>query len=179
MLFKPIIWLQKRKNYIGLTRELWLHLITYRAYIQACLDQYDFFLDSFKLLDDQRNEHIQLDFVNKNGRSYLVLIQGKNKIKLDSEAWRSICRNGIFLTSFICWNNILRKQIAHFYYNYYIPTCAALKKTNVLVSEIPGFNEPDIEIDLLRLCYEFSKKMPHIIKQDIKIYNLIQRMENK
>lgn len=178
--FEPIIWLRnKKKHFIGLHRDMWVHLMTYKSYIQVRLDQYDFFLDSFNLLDDHSNENIQFDFCVKRGTCFLNLRQNKNKIKIDSETWRSICRIGIFMTTFVCWNNILRKQISHFYFNYYIPTCALLKKTYIQVWDIKGFYEREVEVDLTRLCYEFGKKMPNIIKEDIKIYKLLSRMENK
>lgn len=177
--FDPIIWLQnKKKNFIGFYRDMWVHLMTYKDYIQVRLDQYEFF-DSFNLLNDPPKEDIKFDFRQKDGRCFLILMQNHNKIKIDNETWRSITRIGIFLTTFVCWNNILQKQITYFYYNFYIPTCAALKKTYIQVTDIKGFYEKEVEIDLTRLCFEFGKKMENIIKQDVKIHKLLLRIDNK
>lgn len=177
--FTPVIWFHdKKKNFIGLYRDMWIHLMTYKDYIQIRLDQYEFF-DSFNLLNDLPIGNLKFDFRQKDGRCLLILQQNGNKIKIDCETWRSITRIGIFLTTFVCWNNILQKQIAYFYNSFYIPTCARLKKTNIQVHDIKGFYEKDVEIDLTRLCFEFSKKMENQIKQDVKIYKLLLRIDNK
>lgn len=177
--FEPMIWFQnKRKHFVGLSRDMWVHLITYKDYIQVRLDKFEFF-DSFDLLNDPPKENIEFDFRQKDGRCLLIIKQNDNKLKIDCETWRSITRIGIFLTTFVCWNNILQKQIAYFYYNFYIPTCANLNKTYIQVSDIKGFYEKEVEIDLSRLCFEFGKKMSTKIKQDVKIYKLLTRIDNK
>lgn len=173
--FTPIIWLQnEKKNYIGLQREEWMALITYKDYIQLRLDQYDFF-DSYNILNDGLFESLSFDFKIKNQICYLVLNQRGNRIKIDCHTFRSLTRIAIFLTTFLCWNSLLQKQISHFYYNYYIPTCANLKKTYVQLNEINATFENDTEIDLTRLCYEFGKKMTSKIKADVKIYKLVKK----
>lgn len=175
--FEPIIWFQnKRKHFVGFTRDMWLHLMTYKDYIQVRLDQYEFF-DSFNLLNDTPNENISFEFRQKDGRSLLILLQNGNRLKIDSDTWRSITRIGIFLTTFVCWNSILQKQISFFYHNFYIPTCERLNKTYVQVTDINGYYEKDIEIDLTRLCFEFGKKMTSTIKKDVHIYKLYSRID--
>lgn len=175
--FNPIIWFQdKRKHFIGFTRDMWLHLMTYKDYIQIRLDQHEFF-DSFNLLNDMPNENIVFDFRQKDGRCLLYLQQNGNRLKIDSETWRSIIRIGIFLTTFVCWNSILQRQISSFYHNYYIPTCVRLNKTYIQITDIIASYDKDIEIDLTRLCFEFGRKMTNIIKNDIHIYKLYSRIE--
>lgn len=178
MKFKPIIWFQyKKKDYIALTREIWNHLMTLKYYVQLRLEQHDFF-DSFNLLNETSIEDIEFDFQTKDGSCYLVLNQNGHQIKIDSETWRSITRISIFLTTFVCWNNILQKQISYFYHNFYIPTCLRLKKTYIQVNDIKGFHEKEVEIDLTRLCFEFGKKMESKIKQDVKVYKLLTQINN-
>ena len=177
--FTPVIWLHNaKKNFIGLYREEWMHLMTYKDYIQIRLDQYDFF-DSYNILNDGCLDNLTFDFQTKRGRCFLILKQQDHKIKIDSETWRAVVRAGIFLTTFLCWNSLLRKQIAYFYFNFYIPTCAELKKISVQLNEVKGCYDKDVEVDLTRLCYEFGKKMVSQIKTDVKIYKLTLRIDNK
>lgn len=177
--FKPMIWLHYRcKHFIGLDREEWLHLMSYKDYISNVLSQREF-LNSMNLLNNTTEKDTEYTFQYINGICRLIIQQQNYKIKIDLDTWQSLIRIGIFLTSILCWNGILRKQITHFYYNYYIPTCSSLKKTNILLSEINGINEKDIEIDLTRLCYEIGRKMQKKIIADVKIHRLYLRMDNK
>lgn len=177
--FKPMIWLHyKDKQFIGFGREEWLHLMSYKDYISSTLSQREF-LNSINLIENTSEEDTEYSFKYKNGVCYLIIQQEKYKIKIDPETWKSLIGIGIFLTSILCWNGILRKQLLHFYYNYYIPTCSTLKKTEILLSDISGINERDIEIDLTRLCYEIGKKMQNKIITDVKIHRLYLRMDNK
>lgn len=177
--FKPMIWFHyKDKQFIGFDREEWLHLMSYKEYISNTLSQREF-LKSINLIENTSENEIQYTFKYKNGVFYLVIRQGEYKIKIDPDTWKSIIRIGVFLTSILCWNGILRKQLLHFYYQYYIPACSVLKKTNIQLSDIKGISERDIEIDLTRLCYEIGKKMHNKIVTDVKIHRLYLRMDNK
>lgn len=177
--FKPILWLHyKDKQFIGLDREEWLHLMSYKEYITNIINQYKF-IDLISLIETDSDRDVYYSFKYKNGICYLILKQGKYEIKIDPETWRSLSRIGSFLTTLLCWNTILRKQIAHFYYDFYIPTCSTLNKTNIQFCEINTVYEKDIEIDLTRLCYEISKKMQNKIKTDVKIHRLLLRCDNK
>lgn len=156
--FKPMIWLHyKNKHFIGLDREEWLRLMHYRTYISSVLSQREF-LNSVNLIDDTTERNTEYIFQYKNGSYRLIIQQDKFKIKIEPDTWKSLIDVGIFLTSIVCWNGILRKQILHFYYDFYIPTCSVLRKTNIQFSDIKGINERDIEVDLTRLCYEIGKK---------------------
>lgn len=177
--FKPMVWLHyKNKNFIGFDRDEWTYLMSYKEYILATLHQYEF-LDFLNLINKDDKRDIEYSFQYKNSICYMILQQDNYKIKIDPDTWKSLTQIGIFLTAFLNWNSILRKQILYFYYDYYIPTCALLNKTNVQLNDIKGINERDVEIDLIRLCYEFGRKMPNKIKTDVKIYRLLLRMDNK
>lgn len=177
--FKPVICLHyKDKQFIGFDRDEWIHLMRYKQFISDMLNDYDF-LDSTNFMKNSCERDIEYTFQYKNGKCYLFLQQGGYKIKINSETWRSLTRIGNFLTTILSWNNILRKQVQHFYYNYYIPKCSILKKSNIQLSEIDGIYEKDVANDFERLCYEFSKKMQNQIKNDVKIYRLLLRAENK
>lgn len=177
--FKPMIWLHyKCKYFIGMDREEWLHLMGYKEYISNVLSQREF-LNSLNMIDNGSERSVKYTFQYKYGNYRLIVQQGNCKIKIDMEAWESLMRTRIFLTTILCWNSILRKQILHFYYDYYIPTCCRLKKTNIQLNEINGITEKDIEIDLTRLCYEIGKKMQSKIVTDIKMHRLLLGMDNK
>lgn len=167
--FQPTLCLHSSKsNVIIFTRDEWIHLISYKEYVQMRLDQYEF-LDTYDTLDHPTLSKISCEFKYKrNGYCVLVLIQNGHKIKIDSESWRNIVRVGIFLTTFMCWNTILQKQLSHFYHTHFIPRCIQLKKTNLQLTDICTSYDPDIEVDLMRICYEISKKMQNKIKIDIK-----------
>lgn len=177
--FKPVIWLHyKDKQFIQLDREEWLHLMSYKDYIHNTLNQ-NVFLDLINLIDNDCVRDIEYSFQYKNGICYIIFKQGRNEIKIDPGTWRSLTRIGAFLTTLLCWNTILQKQILHFYNQYYIPTCSVLNKTNINFYEIKGIHETDIEIDLTRLCYDISKKMQNKIKTDVKVHRLLLRIDNK
>lgn len=175
--FKPMIWLHyKKKYFIGINRDEWLYLMENKQYVKAMLNQYDY-LYSTNLIKGGRD--IEYTFKYRNDGCFLVISQGENKIKIDLESWKSLMKIEVFLTTILCWNTILQKQIQHFYFNYYIPSCSELRKTNIHMHEIKGAYDKDIEVDLTRLCYEFTTKMPKKIKLDLKIYQLLQRTDNK
>lgn len=177
--FKPMIWFHyKDKQFVGFDREEWIYLMNYKEYISRTLSQRDF-LNPFNLIDNTRGKNTTYSFQYKKGICNLMIQQGVYKIKIDYEAWNSIIRIGIFLTSIICWNGILRRQLLYFYHEYFIPACASLNKTEIQLGDIMGISERDVEIDLTRLCYEISKKMQIKIKADVKLHRLCLRMENK
>lgn len=178
--FQPYLCLHSNKsNVIVFTRDEWIHLISYKEYVQMRLDQYEF-LDTYETLDHPTLSKILCEFKYKrNGHCVLVLIQNGHKVKIDSESWRNLVRVGIFLTTFMCWNTILQKQILHFYHNYFIPRCAQLNKTSIQLADFDISYDRDIEVDLMRICYEISKKMQSEIKIDIKTHKLLLRTKNK
>lgn len=177
--FKPMIWFHyKNKHFIGFDREEWLHLMSYKDYISNTLSQREF-TNFINLIDNTREKDTTYSFQHKNGSCHLIIHQGIYKIKINLDAWDSVCRIGVFLTTMLCWNGVLRKQLLHFYYQYYIPSCALLNKTQIQLGDIMGINEKDVEADLTRLCYEIGKKMQSKIKLDVRIHKLSLRMENK
>lgn len=178
--FKPLLWIHSNKrNAIGFTRDKWIHLMAYKEYIQMRLDQYEF-LDTYDALNHPTLSSINCEFKYKRGgHCVLVLTQNGHKVKIDSESWRNLIRVGIFLTSFLCWNTILQKQISHFYHTYFIPRCVELKKTSIELTDLDQSYDQDVHVDLMRLCFELSKKMPDKIKTDIKTHKLLLRTKNK
>lgn len=178
--FKPLLWIHNNKNHVvAFTRDEWIHLMAYKEYIQMRVDQYEF-LDTYDALDHPTLQNIFCEFKNKKGsHCVFVITQDGNKIKIDSESWRNIVRIGIFVTSFLCWNTILQKQISHFYHNYFIPRCAELNKNNLQLSDLNTPYDKEVEVDLMRLCFEISKKMPDRIKADVKVHKLLLRTKNK
>lgn len=178
--FKPLLWIHNNKsNVIALTRDEWIHLMAYKEYIQMRVDQCEF-IDTYDALDHPTLSNISCEFKYKRGgHCYLVLSQNGHKVKIDNESWRNIVRVGIFLTTFLCWNTILQKQISHFYNTYFIPRCAELNQTSLQLSDLDTSYDKDVEVDVLRLCYEISKKMSDKIKSDIKIHKLLLRTKNK
>lgn len=180
--FKPMLWFQQnRNNYLGFSRDEWIHLMAYKEYIQLKLD-HNTFPTPDTILDHPTLENIKLHFKYKkrNGECRLILTQHGNVIELDSDSWRNLIRVGIFLSSFLCWNSILQRQLCDFYHNFYIPKCVELKKTEVQLSEINGiYGNDDIKIELTRLCFEISRVMQKQIKLDIKILKLLRRTTTK
>lgn len=177
--FKPMIWLHyKDKQFIGFDREEWLYLMSCKDFISNTLSQRE--LTNFiNLIDNTREKNTTYSFRYKKNNLRLIIQQGIHEIKINLDTWNSLIRVGIFLTSILCWNGILRKQLLHFYHQYYIPSCAILNKTQIELGDIMGINGRDVEIDLSRLCYEIGNKMQSKIKNDIKIHRLCLRMENK
>lgn len=177
--FTPLLCIHSNKsNVIILTRDEWIHLISYKDYVQMRLDQCEF-LDAYDALDHPTLSRISCEFKYKRGGCILNLSQNGHKIKIDNETWRNLVRVGIFLTSFLCWNTILQKQLSHFYYNYFIPRCAELNKTSIQLSDLDTSYDKDVEVDLMRLCFEISKKMQDKIKIDVKTHKLLLRTKNK
>lgn len=181
--FRPLLWIHSTKNnVIGFTRDEWIHLMAYKEYIQMRLDQYEF-LDSYDALDNHPTESsVTCEFKYKRGgHCVLVLSQNGHRIKVDRESWRNLIKVAVFFTSFLCWNTILQKQISHFYYNYFIPRCVELKKTSIQYSDLDKSVavDADVQVDLLRICFEISKKMQDKIKIDIKTHKLLLRTKNK
>lgn len=175
--FKPMLWIQQyNNNYIGLERDEWIHLMAYKEYIQLKLDHHNF-LAPDTVLDHPTLQKIICDFKYKkcDGSCVLILKQNGNAIEIDSETWKSILRIGIFLSTFLCWNTILQKQIYNFYHSHFIPKCVELKKTDIQLSEIDGIYGEDVRIDLTRLCFEITKKMQREIKKDVKMQKLLIR----
>lgn len=177
--FKPMIWFHyKNKHFIGFDREEWLYLMSYKEFISNILSQRKF-KDSINLINNTRESNTKYFFRFKKNIYNLVIQQGIHKIKINLNTWNSLIRIGIFLTSILCWNGVLRKQLLHFYYQYYIPSCAMLNKTQIQLGDIMGINERDVEIDLTRLCFEIGLKMQSKIKTDVKVHRLCFRMANK
>lgn len=180
--FTPMIWMQQHKNnYIGIDKEEWMQLLTYKEFIQLKLDQYDFLM-SDTILDHPTLSSIKCSFrFRKSDKQYvLVLNQFGNKIEIDSESWRSLIRLAIFFTTFLCWNTVLKQQITYLYYNHIIPKCVSLQKFDIQLSDLEGNYDKNVQIDLTRLCFEISKKMTKEIKEDVLHYkkSLISKNSN-
>lgn len=179
--FKPMVWLQyNTSSFIGFERSDWLHLLAYKEYIQLKLDNYNF-VSPDTILDHPPLHEIKCDFKYKKGDGSCILIlqQQGHIIEINHATWKNLLRISIFLTTFLCWNTILQKQIYHFYYNFFIPKCYTLKKNGIQLSEIDCiYEDEDVKIDLTRLAFEITKKMQKQIKKDVKMHSLLLRTKH-
>jgi len=167
-----MVWMQQSKNnFIGFDKDEWMQLLTYKEFIQLKLDQYDFLMPD-TIIDHPCLHSIKCNFrFRKSDNQYVFVInQYGNKIEFDSESWRSLLRLGIFFTTFLCWNSILRQQVIYLYNNHIIPKCVSLQKFDIQLSDLEGTYDKDVQIDLTRLCFEISKKMRSEIKRDVLVY---------
>lgn len=178
--FIPILSIldHSKNEYITIFRREWLHLMTYKDYIHKWIIE-DLYDDQFNLVYEIPLRSIRLYFKKGKNGNLLIFRQGRYKIKVDLETWRSLLRVSLFITHILCWNNIIQKQISKFYYKTFVPACVRLNKNNVNFYELSGSHDKDVEIDLIRLCYEFSNRMNKKLHHDIRVYKLNIRMENK